>query len=264
MGAVPQTTTIILQQAPVAWLYLIDPAYASANLCSGTATKKFMFDNISDAKAKIIRPESVSNAEEFTEITRADGLIYQFPKSTIKVDGVSGAVKTGGAGTGITKGEISFSINAVPVASYAGTPPDQLPTYYAGGWQAFLETVRANLGGEWLAVIPMGYDYAGFAARGSTGKVAGYAAVIGTMGADIEASAASGSAMKLPITITGRQVGASDLAAAAVLLATLALPKIYVYEGIEDGEQYAIQPVVLGSTFAAELLLGTGVFLPNA
>lgn len=264
MGAVPQTATIILQQAPVAWLFLIDSAYEEADLCSPNANEKFMFDNITDAKAKIIRPESTSNAEEFTEITRADGLIYQFPKTTIKVDGVSGIVKSGGSDTGMTRGEISFAINAIPVASYSGTPPAQVPTYYSGGWQAFLEKLRKNLGGEWLAVVPIGYDYAGFSARNSTGKVAGYAAVIGTMGVDLETAAASGSAMKLPITITGRQIKAADLEAAADLLATLNLPKIYVYEGKEDAEQYAIDPVAIGADHAAELVLGTGVFLPNS
>lgn len=262
MPAVPQVTTIVLNQAPVCWLYKLDPTYAATDLMATSgAAMKLLFDNVSDGKAKVIRPESVANAEEFTEITRADGAIFQFPKKTIKIDGVSGIVKTGGSATGVTKGEISLSIGALPVTAYTGTAPDEVPTYMSGGWQAFLEKLRSNLAGEFLCVVPIGFTYEGWADRAGSGKVEGYAAVIGTMGVDIEQSAVYGAAMKIPVTVTGRQIAASDLADAADKLATLNLPKIIVYEGAEDGEQYKIDPPVITSEHAAELVLGAGVFM---
>lgn len=265
MPAVSQATTIVLNQAPVGWLYKLDPTYAATDLMATSgAAVKFLFDNVSDGKAKIIRPESVANAEEFTEISRADGAIFQFPKKTIKIDGVSGIVKTGGSSVGVTKGEISFSVGAIPVTAYTGTAPDEVPTYMSGGWQAFLEKIRTNIAAEWLCVIPIGFNYESWADRAGSGTVEGYAAVIGTMGVDLEQAATYGAAMKIPFTITGRQIAASDLADAADKLATLNLPKIICYEGAEDGEQYKIDPPAITSEHAAELVLGAGVFMAAA
>lgn len=261
MALNPLATTTLYNNAPAAWLYAIDDSYAATDLID--TNMKYMFDSAGDQDFQILRPEAVANAEEFVQITRADGAIIEFPKTTIKMDGVSGAQKSGSASSA-GKGNIVLTLNGLPITGYTGTAPNDLPTYVTN-YKTYIDNIMSNLGKEFLCIIPLGYTYDGWSKRHSTGKTVAFGAIIGVLGADPSFKAASFAPTPIPLTINGRQIKAGDLDAAATKLATLAIPKIRVFEGDTASTQvYELDPGAINSGNAAKLVRGEPVTLANA
>lgn len=257
MPAVDQTLNIIINGARAAWMLRLDNAEAT-NLHDSIL---YYFDNVKSPKFGIKRPESASTAEEFIEVTTADGLIIQFPKTTIKLDGVTGAQKSGTSAVAGSGGTCSFTTNSAPVLSYTPYPldADSVPTYMT--WAAWMAELNDNLGADWLVIIPLGFTHAGWAARHSTGKVAGYAIMCGKLSADIELPTDGFTPTTIPLSFEARSVTGG----VAAQLATAAIKSIRCYEGDDLLQYYTCaiptSPDPLSAGSAADLLAGKVVII---
>lgn len=256
MPAVVQSANYIINAARGVWLLKLD----STEDNHLSADCQWRFDSVTAPKFKFVRPESASAAQEFVDIALADATIIQFVKETLKIDGLTGATISGSSAS-VGTAEASFTINGAPVIDYDPYPLDGTSEPEYATWSDFIADLAANLGADWLVIIPLGFTAAGWAARRSTGKVVAYAMLCGKLNVDIEIAAGAMAPVALPIGITSRKISDGD----ATKLATAVIPSIRCYEGKETGEHYTLaiptSPDPLTSGTAADVLAGQAIVI---
>jgi len=173
---------IIVNGTPVAWAYVIEKngttgKYEIPSILGSDASKQFRFDNVADINVTMTRPAAVAGAtaDEFIQVTRADGTIIEFLKSKLTLDGATGSVKGGSGVTseGGSGGTITFNVNAADIDS--------------AHWIAFVQKCQALLGSTFLVCVPLGYNHIRRKAGATSGdpNAVGFAYMIGTLSADL-------------------------------------------------------------------------------
>lgn len=260
MALSPQNASTAINNGRGVYLYGIDSTYAATDLIDTTV--KWRFDKASGISVTAPRPENVANAQEVIAATLGDGTIIEWDKTTVKMDGMTGAAKSGTT-TSQALGTIACEVMGAPFTAYTGSSPNDIPSYIS--LMTYYEKFNSILGQEFLIVVPVGYTATGWNDRRSTGKPIAFAALIGVLGADFVINNGNYTPTPQGITITGRKLKAGDLDDAADKLATLALPKMKILEGdTADTAFYEYTPDTIGATAAAKLVNGYVAILDNA
>jgi hypothetical protein len=232
---------VVINGGGGAWLYPAASGVFNGLAATPDATDRFIFDNIRDASCTIVRPESASAGEEFVEVTRGDGAIIQYPKITLRLDGVTGALKSGGASASASKGLISFVAN--------GADKD------SADWLTYIQKLNEFIGAEFLIAIPLGFSYDNWIDRnaGSPTDVEAIALCLGNLDADIAHAASAFTPAAHTITVRSK---ASTIASSA--LSTKTLPDIVIPEGGTHASPtgYTINGITISAPQAADLVAG--------
>jgi hypothetical protein len=173
-------TKIIIHAAPMAWCIGVYDASSIAIAVSATdpATSlagsdfRLLFDNLKSATVKLPLAGASQSSSNNIDITRSDGAITRFPKGSLIIDGQNDANElTEGASVdnATSKGEITLVTNEADMDSAT--------------WAAMIGTIKTNVKGTWLVIVPTGFTYEG---RTSTQKVDGFYYMLGRLSNDIE------------------------------------------------------------------------------
>lgn len=173
---------IVINGTSGAWAYVLEKnsgtgKYEVPSILGTVLTKQLRWDNIKGLSLTLVRPDAstAAAADEFVQITRADGSIIEFIKEKLTLDGATGEVKggTGVTASGGTKGTIAFTANQSDIDS--------------AEYVAYMNKLQNLIGATFLVCIPLGFNYIKRKAGATTGDVApvGYAFMLATLAADL-------------------------------------------------------------------------------
>lgn len=160
---------IILTGSPFAWVHLI--SYNSAT-SSWVITEKWKFDNLQSSTYKILKPGTTTTGGENIDITRADGAIWRFPKTTLILSGINEEDITppDASSDATNKGEITLVTNEAPIN--------------VNSWTDFIINLQTHLNSKFMVTIGTGYSHIG---RTSGSRYPdGFVHMIGKINNDIE------------------------------------------------------------------------------
>ena len=157
-------TKILLRGSPFAWIQKVT---------AGALAAKWSFNNLQSSTFKLPKASSSSSSSSNTDIKRADGAVWQFPKTNLTLDGITELDITPAAAssdaTGL--GEITIVINEAAVES--------------NSWTAMLADIKANKDEIFLVTIGTGFSYKA-GTDVTMKKPEGYIHMIGKISNDID------------------------------------------------------------------------------
>ena len=241
--ALTMADKMILNGAPALWAAPLSEGVGGLTL--GTMQK---YDNITTPVFTFAGSAAAAGgaAEEFIQVTRADGAIIEFPKGKLTLDGIDETVKdsSGATAAGDSKatGTLQITVNEAEMGS--------------ASFSAWLNTMLGNINSFWLVCIPLGYNWKQRHPSSATAHNAvGYLFLIGKLSGNVAFTVAPQTGAPIPLTWQGQKLTVQDLAAASAAIAAAVFDPIPV-KGITPAVTLA-PTAGLTATEAEDLLKGT-------
>lgn len=239
--------TIIINGVPAAWAYPIDD--------NGTALSLLplmKFDNISTPVIgfPFSQDAAAAGGGENIDITRGDGAIIRFPRTSLIIDGRDETVISSAGGS-------STDTAALGTIQFNALQADMDSANYT----AFINKLKANRNNYWLLCVPLGENYERrHNASPTNPNAVGYAFLFGKLTGAFNLSVAPQTGAPLPLQWTGTKYGGSATGADAVIAAAT-FPKIPI-KGVTPVFEPAPepQPNPILAADATELLKGDILF----
>lgn len=242
-------TKTLIKGAPFAYLIPIK-SDDSGFVETAQGTKDIIGLNyIGDPTIKTIVPESTSSSStEYLDITRADGALIRFAKSSAIIDGTTGNAFTEGAtgGDSTGYGEITITTTVAP-SSDTGC-------YSIDTFSTFIKYMQTHQTKKFLVAVATGFNYAGSVA--ATPTVDGWAYMVGKLSSDLEITPSGSTIASLSMTFVSNKTNTTMETA----IEALTFPSLTYYKNGTDTASFAAPTV----TDAADLKAGKVLITPTA
>lgn len=179
--------SIILNDAPVAWLLSVDEGkgvVGKVHNLIADAAGRLLFNNTQDSGYKLKNPAAAAATEKL-QINRGDGAVIEFAKQSLTIDGTTEAA-TGGSSSTVVNAEITFNTAQMDTDSVT--------------WTAYLNKLKALIGKKFIAILPTGFTWN--AQNATTPNAEGFIFQACVLSTDLDFKKAANTATPVTFTLT--------------------------------------------------------------